>query len=55
MKKYPITKTYVPAKDTNVMATWKRFGFIPPSEMVEFKKKWLLIKRSSPQTDTILG
>jgi hypothetical protein len=24
---------YVPANETNVMNTWKRFGYVPPSEV----------------------
>jgi len=30
------TFVYVPAVRTNVMKTWKKYGFVPPSE-----SKWL--------------
>ena len=30
------TFVYTPAAQTNVMNTWKKFGFVPPSE-----SKWL--------------
>jgi hypothetical protein len=33
-------KPYTPAAKTNIMATWRRFGFIPPSEDQACQDKW---------------
>lgn len=33
-------KPYTPAAKTNVVATWRRFGFIPPSEDLVYQEKW---------------
>jgi len=33
-------KAYTPAAKTDVMATWKRYGFVPPSEDQEHQDKW---------------
>ena len=35
---------YIKSEFTNVMNTWKRFGFVPPSTMVEYQTKWSKIK-----------
>lgn len=33
-------KAYTPAAKTNVIETWRRFGWVPPSEQVEYQDKW---------------
>jgi hypothetical protein len=33
-------KAYVPAVKTDVMATFKRLGFVRPSELPEYQAKW---------------
>jgi len=35
---------YIKAEFTNVMNTWKRFGFVPPSTLVKYRIKWDKIK-----------
>jgi hypothetical protein len=39
-------KQYTTSDKTNVMETWKRFGFIPPSESAEYQKKWTVYRYS---------
>lgn len=29
------------AASTNVLDTWKKYGFVPPSETEEYRQKWL--------------
>lgn len=31
---------YTPSSATDILATWRRFGFLPPSEMEEYQVKW---------------
>lgn len=33
-------KPYTPAAKTNIMATFRRFGFTPPSEDQQYIDKW---------------
>lgn len=33
-------KPYTPAAKTDVMATWRRTGWTPPSELPECQAKW---------------
>lgn len=33
-------KPYTPAAKTDVMATWRRAGWVPPSETTEYQDKW---------------
>jgi hypothetical protein len=35
-----INKQYVPAAKTNVLETFKRLGWVPPSESPKIQKKW---------------
>ena len=37
-------KAYVPAAETDVLATLKRLGFVPPSELPEYQEKWAYYK-----------
>jgi hypothetical protein len=37
-------KQYVPAVATDVMATLRRLGFVPPSELPEYQEKWAYYK-----------
>jgi hypothetical protein len=37
-------KAYVPAAATDVLATFKRLGFVPPSEIKEYQDKWAYYK-----------
>lgn len=39
-------KQYTTSDKTNVMETWKRFGFIPPSENPLYQRKWTVYKHS---------
>lgn len=36
----PEHKPYVTAAKTDVMQTFKRFGWVPPSEQQEYQDKW---------------
>lgn len=38
-------KPYNTAAQTDVLSTWRRFGFVPPSEQQEYKDKWDYYKR----------
>jgi hypothetical protein len=49
--KFPNIKQYTPADKTDVMTTWKRFGFIPPSEDANYQRKWTLYKYSINAAD----
>ena len=52
IKQYtPAIKQYTPADKTDVMTTWKRFGFIPPSEDANYQRKWTLYKYSINAAD----
>lgn len=31
---------YTPSSATDILATWRRFGFVPPSELEEYQVKW---------------
>jgi hypothetical protein len=33
-------KPYTPAAKTNVLLTWRRFGWLPPSEDQVYQDKW---------------
>ena len=45
MLNYPQNhKAYVPAAATDVLATFKRLGFVPPSEIKEYQDKWSYYK-----------
>jgi len=33
-------KIYVPSSATDVMATWRRHGYVPPSELPEYQANW---------------
>jgi len=35
---------YTPAAATDVLATFKRLGFVPPSEIKEYQDKWSYYK-----------
>ena len=35
---------YTPAVKTDVMATLRRLGFVPPSELPEYQQKWAYYK-----------
>jgi len=37
-------KAYVPAAATDVLATFKRLGFVRPSELPEYQAKWAYYK-----------
>jgi hypothetical protein len=37
-------KAYVPAVKTDVLATFKRLGFVPPSDLLEYQEKWAYYK-----------
>jgi len=37
---------YIKAEFTNVMNTWIKFGFVPPSTLVEYQAKWYLVKHN---------
>jgi hypothetical protein len=31
---------YVRSEGTNIMETWRRWGFVPPSELPHYQAKW---------------
>lgn len=33
-------KVYVPSNATNIIDTWRRFGYVPPSEQEYYQKRW---------------
>jgi len=37
-------RIYRLAASTNVLETWRRHGFVPPSEIEEYKQKWLAFR-----------
>lgn len=46
-------KPYVPAAATDIVATWRRHGYVPPSELPEYQEKWeyyqsLHLKKEAP-------
>jgi hypothetical protein len=40
-------KKYISAVKTDVLSTFKRLGFIPPSEIKEYQDKWAYYKSLS--------
>jgi hypothetical protein len=34
-------KVYKTATQTNVLETWRKYGFTPPSEIEQYRLKWL--------------
>ena len=32
---------YKTSAETNVLETWKKYGFVPPSEIEEYRVRWL--------------
>ncbi len=47
---------YRTAAETNVMETWKKNGFVPPSEIEEYRLRWLEFRslhlRNQPLDET---
>lgn len=39
---------YVIAAATDVAATWRRFGWVPPSELPEYHEKWARAQEPTP-------
>lgn len=37
-------KQYIPAAATNVELTFRKFGYVPPSELPEYQAKWSYYK-----------
>lgn len=35
---------YIPSAKTNVLETFKKFGYIPPSETPEAQEKWFKVR-----------
>ena len=33
-------KIYVPSSATDILATWRKHGYVPPSEQEEYQAKW---------------
>jgi hypothetical protein len=33
-------KIYVPSSATDVMATWRKHGYVPPSELQLYQERW---------------
>jgi hypothetical protein len=33
-------KIYVPSSATDVMATWRKYGYVPPSELPLYQERW---------------
>lgn len=53
-------KPYIPAASTDVMATWRRHGYTPPSEQPEYQDKWsyyrnLYLKGYEPEPEQKLA
>lgn len=38
---------YKPAVATNILETFRRFGWTPPSELPEYQEKWKRFKETS--------
>lgn len=46
-------KVYVPSSATDVMATWRKYGYVPPSEDPAYQERWdyyqsLPIRKETP-------
>lgn len=47
-------KIYTPSSATDIVATWRRHGYIPPSELPDYQAKWqyyqeLPLRKETPQ------
>lgn len=31
---------YTPSSATDILSTWRRYGYVPPSEQEEYQAKW---------------
>lgn len=31
---------YIPSNATDIVATWRKYGYVPPSELPEYQAKW---------------
>ena len=31
---------YTPSSGTDIMATWRKYGYVPPTELPEYQAKW---------------
>jgi hypothetical protein len=45
---------YAPSAKTDVLATFRRMGWTPPSELLEFQQKWDYYKRMYILSDEAL-
>ena len=43
---------YIPSSATDVMATWRRCGFVPPSEVAAYQEKWDYYQRLPSRKET---
>ena len=37
---YLSDKIYIPSSATDILATWRNHGYVPPSELPEYQAKW---------------
>jgi hypothetical protein len=43
---------WIPAAATNVMETWRRHGWVPPSEQQSYQQKWKGFKNGQDSSST---
>ena len=51
MRLTDIHRPYVPAAKTNVLDTFKRFGWEPPSEDLRFQAKWEVYRHAATNNE----
>lgn len=44
---------WTPAVKTNIVNTWRKHGWTPPSEQLEYVNKWKSFKDNNHETDSL--